>query len=172
MCVLISSFFSLITTRMFAVTTLQFTQEQARLLTGVSSETIRHWRRVLPYLAGKPGKAARFTFADVVGLAATCELVERFGVRIASIKVGVNNLFERLADTRPTMLEDSVAVLEPAEARLFPIEELHRHRLDGAAWVVPLEPLISRLRRNMLPTAVGEEQRALPFLPKVVRSGR
>jgi hypothetical protein len=56
---------------MLTVSTIQFTQEQARTLTDVSVETIRHWRKVVPSLANKPGKSARFTFSDVVGLAVT-----------------------------------------------------------------------------------------------------
>jgi hypothetical protein len=153
------------------VTAIQFTQEQARALTGVSAETIRHWRRVVPYLAGKPGKAARFSFADVVGLAATHELVAIFGVHIASISIGVNALFQRLGCTHPAMLEDSVAVVTPAEAWLFSVEEIEGRHLHAPALIVPLEPLISGLRRQMLPIAPVAEQGALPFPPRLFRSG-
>jgi hypothetical protein len=48
---------------------IHFTQEQARVLTGVSLGDLRQWRKAVPYLMAKPGKAARFTFADLVGLA-------------------------------------------------------------------------------------------------------
>lgn len=57
------------------ITTIQFTQDQMRTVTGVSIETVRHWRKIVPYLATKAGKAARFSFADLLGLAVTNELV-------------------------------------------------------------------------------------------------
>ena len=54
---------------MSSITAIHFTQDQMRTLTGVSVETVRHWRKTIPYLATKTGKAARFSFAELLGLA-------------------------------------------------------------------------------------------------------
>jgi hypothetical protein len=151
---------------------IQFTQDQARALSGASAEALRHWKKVVPYLRDKAGKSARFSFADVLGLAATRELVATFGVHIASISIGVNTLFRLLSETRPATLEDSVAVVTPREAWLFSSRDLTFRRQNGPALIVPLEPLISRLREQMLPAALVERQDALPFPPRVVRSSR
>ena len=40
--------FLLSTTSMQADTAIQFTQDQMRTLTGVSTETVRHWRKAVP----------------------------------------------------------------------------------------------------------------------------
>ena len=156
---------------MTEVLTIQFTQEQARTLTGVSAETIRHWRKVVPYLAAKPGKSARFTFADVVGLAVTRELIVSFGVHIASVGPGINRIFQILSETRPTLLEDAIAVVTAQGASLSATDEFTNERLSGPALVVPLNPLIARLRHHMMPVAHGSEQATLPFAPRMVRGG-
>ena len=155
---------------MSEVSAIRFTQEQTRTLTGVSVETLRHWRKAVPYLRAKPGKSARFTFADIVGLAAIRELTTTFGVHITNVSAGVNALFELLAETRPTLLENAVVVVTAAEASLFSIEDC-TERLEGPALVVPLGPLIAGLRRYMLPIAPASEQGSLPFPPRMVRSG-
>lgn len=95
-----------------AFTTIQFTQEQARDIAEVSSGDLRAWRKVVQYLAEKPGKAARFTFADLVGLIITSELTNRFGVRISDIGNSVDRLFHELADARSAHLEGFVALID------------------------------------------------------------
>ncbi len=156
---------------MSGISAIQFTQEQVRTLTGVSPETIRHWRKAVPYLAAKPGKSARFTFADVVGLAVTREVITTFGVRIGSVSVGVNALFQRLAETRPNLLENAVAVVTTSEASLSSTEDVTVRSLGGPALVVPIDPLVVRIQRHLLPTAAGATQAALPVPRRAVRSG-
>lgn len=87
-----------------ALRTIQFTQEQARDVAQVSPGDMRAWRKAVPDLAGKSGKSARFTFADLVGLAITGDLTDGFGVRIGDIGDGVDTLFRALAEARPARL--------------------------------------------------------------------
>lgn len=156
---------------MTEVLAIQFTQEQARTLTGVSPETLRHWRKAVPYLAAKSGKSARFTFSDVVGLAVTREVITSFGVQIRSVSVGVNALFQLLAETQPNLLENAVAVVTTSEASLSAAEDVVVRSLDCPALVVPIDPLVVRIQRHLLPTAAGAMQATLPFPPHAVRSG-
>jgi len=130
------------------------------MLTGVSAETIRHWRRAIPYLAARPGKSARFTFTDVVGLATVREVISTFGVRITDVSLGVNALFQLLADARPAVLKDTVAVITVEGGALLPAADLYASCFSCAAVVIPIGSLIDRLR-----------QAALPFPPRIVRSG-
>jgi hypothetical protein len=85
--------------------TIQFTQEQARDLAGVSPGEVRAWRKAVRYLAAKPGKAARFTFADILGLAITRRITGDFHVRISDIGDSMDALFRALSETRPSDLE-------------------------------------------------------------------
>lgn len=156
---------------MSTITAIQFTQEQARILTGVSVETIRHWRRTVPYLAGKPGKSARFTFTDVVGLAVTQELVN-FGVRIASVSDGVEALFQLLAQVGPSALETGIALVTTTGASIVQSEKFTDLQIDQSGLVVPLHPLMVRISEHMLPTRpAASDQASLPFPPQMARRG-
>jgi hypothetical protein len=151
---------------MFGVVPIQFTQEQARTLTGVSPETVRHWRKAVPYLAAKAGKAARYTFPELVGLAATNELVRILGVHIAAVSGGVDTLFRLLASSNVASSQDAFAVVTADKASLV-------KKVTGceqSALIVPLKPLVSRIQQSMLPTLPNQRQTALPFPPKIVRS--
>ena len=101
-----------------------FTQEQVRTLTGVSAETIRHWRKAVPYLAAKSGKSARFTFADIVGLAITREFIATLGVQIGNVHVGVNALFHLLAETHPALFQGAIVTITASKALLSSAESI------------------------------------------------
>ncbi len=155
---------------MSGVTAIQFTQDQMRTLTGVSAETVRHWRKTIPYLASKSGKAARFSFADLLGLAVTHELVNSLGVHIGTVSVGVDALFRLLSSSTAPILEGCVAIITPTAAIL---RESANWSIAAAAeptLAIALDPLISRLQQNVLPAAPFPSQATLPFPPESVRS--
>ena len=156
---------------MTEITAIQFTQDQTRTLTGVSAETVRHWRKTIPYLSSRTGKTARFSFTDLVGLAVTNELVKSFGVHIATVSAGVDSLFALLASNGPTSMANTVAFITPTEATLQ--EAGH----DGfglipnkSAIAIPLAPYIEKIRQHVLPVAPVSWQTVLPFSLEAVRS--
>lgn len=164
-------YFALWATRMSEVTAIQFTQEQARTLTGVSVETIRHWRKAIPYLSSKTGKAARFTFAEVLGVAVTHELVNSFGVHITTLSAGVDALFRLLASSGPASLDGAIVFITSTEAILYEAGAEGTGQLPTKpALVIPLAPLMTRIQRHMLPVMSGSSQAVFPFPPEAVRS--
>lgn len=152
--------------------TIQFTQEQARDLAGVSPGDVRAWRKAVPYLAEKPGKAARFTFADLVALAITADLTSAFHVRISDIGIGIDALFRMLTKARPPHLEGLVALIETASARLLPAADLGARQVARPTFVIPCDPVVARIGERMLPLAPGSGQTALPFPPQMLKAGR
>lgn len=157
---------------MSEVTAIQFTQDQTRTLTGVSVETVRHWRKTIPYLSSKAGKAARFTFADLLGLAVTHELVISFGIHIATLSVGVDALFRLLAASTPASLDGATVFVTATEATLHEVgvDEGIGQVLAKPAFMIPLAPLMARIQRHMLPVMPVSRQTVLPFPPEAVRS--
>lgn len=151
---------------MAGVVSIQFTQEQARALAGVSPETVRHWRKAVPYLSCKTGKAARYSFPELVGLAATNELVKTLGVHIAAVSGGVDALFRLLMNSNVAAFQEAIAVITADKAAL----EAKITACEQSALMVPLKPLVSRIQQSMLPTLPNTEQATLPFPPKIVRS--
>lgn len=156
---------------MAAVTAIQYTQDQMRTLTGVSVETVRHWRKTVPYLASKTGKAARFTFADLLGLAVTNELVSSLGVHIATVNAGIDALFRLLANSSALTLNGAVAFVTPTSATLLDTTtERAWPELTQPTLAIPLDPLIIRLQQRMLPAMPAPRQVTLPFPPEAIRS--
>ncbi|GAB4360729.1 MAG: hypothetical protein Kow006_30850 [Gammaproteobacteria bacterium] len=154
-----------------AVPAIQYTQDQMRTLTGVSIETVRHWRKTVPYLASKTGKAARFTFADLLGLAVTNELVRSLGVHITTVSAGVDALFRLLANSSAVALNGAVAFVTPVSATL---RDSGPEGIGPAptqpTLAIPLDPLITRLQQHILPAMSAQKQAALPFPPEAIRS--
>ena len=155
---------------MSAVNSVQFTQDQARTLTGVSAETVRHWKKAIPYLSAKTGKAARFTFADVLGLAVIHQMVNLFGVHIAVMCTGVDALLHLLTASDPNVQDRAIVFLTSTEANL------HEASIDGIgqsplkpALMIPPAPLIANIHRQMLPAMPASSQTAFPFPVATVR---
>lgn len=161
--------FLLYTTGKMATHIIHFTQEQARQLTGVTPGDLRHWKTCVPYLAEKSGKAARFSFADLVGLAVVSDLVGTYGLRVTSVSGAVQALFQALDASRPALLDQSVAILTPSTAVLVRREDVSEHLFAAASLVLPCAPLVSKLQTGLVPR-VQPEQTALPFPPMILRS--
>ena len=151
-------------------TVIQFTQDQMRFLTGVSAETLRHWRKTIPYLATKTGKAARFNFSELLGLAITHELVNSLGVHIGTVSNGVDALFLLLEDSTAPVLDGCIAIITPTAASIHSSASWSIDPSAPPALAIPLNPLISRLQRHVLPVAPSPSQASLPFPPEAVRS--
>lgn len=156
-----------LTTRMIGVQVIQFTQDQMRSLTGVSVETLRHWRSVVPYLASKSGKAARFGFGDVVGLAVLRELVDHFGLQVGSVSDPLDQTFRLLAAASFADLEASSLRLTAQGARLG--RSSAAAETTDVELVVLLAPIVQRLRGQMLPVGDAPIQAPLPYPPRAVR---
>jgi hypothetical protein len=133
---------------------------------------MRQWRKAVPYLAAKPGKSARFTFADLVGLCAVAEIVNVYRAHIKEIGSGVDSLFQKLADARPPHLEGLIAIIRPEEATLLQLNDVHHKLFLRSSLVVPCDPLILRMRAQMLPFAPASEQAVLPFPPQALKASR
>jgi hypothetical protein len=148
---------------------MDFTQDQARNLVGVSVETLRHWRKTIPYLSLRAGKAARFSFTDVVGLAVTKELVCTFGIHIATLSTAVDKMFPLFAEAVPAILDSATVIFSAKEARLFDTRAQAAGLPTQSAVVIPLAPIVSGIRRQIFPLAAPPQQSALRFPPESVR---
>jgi hypothetical protein len=147
---------------------IQFTQDQVRTLTGVSAESVRHWRKAVPYLSAKTGKMARFSFTDVVGLAVTAEVIRSLGVHIGTVSGGVDSLFRLLGRLGPGALKNATILVTQHDALVYRPEG-RGLRLSGPAVVVPLEPFTTKIQNQMVPTAIGPGSATRPLAQKVRR---
>lgn len=156
---------------MTGVIAIQFTQDQARALTGVSAETVRHWRKAIPYLSSKTGKAARFSFTDLVGLAVTNELVKSFGVHIATVSAGVDSLFVLLASSGTALMGNAIVFITPTEAVLREMGSDDVGQVPNKSVIaIPLAPYVEKIQQHVLPAMPVSRQAVLPFTLETVWS--
>jgi hypothetical protein len=150
------------------VQVIQFTQDQARTITGISCETLRHWRKNIPYLAEKSGKAARFSFSDLICLASTAQAIEDFGVSISSIGSVIDALFRKLAESRPAMLQNQAIIIRGKNATICHLDEIAKLDFSTPIIVIPLAQLTESMRQSLLPELSSEQQFEIPFTPQSV----
>jgi hypothetical protein len=76
----------------------QFNTGQMQELTGIRREQFRHWRKVLPPLAGRDGRADLYDFAEVLALAVIAIIVDRMGVSVSRLTSGATEIFAFFAE--------------------------------------------------------------------------
>src|SRR5579862_7066425 len=80
-----------------------FTTSQVRAVLGLSSETLRYWRRCLVPLSSKPGgKAARFDIGEILALAIVAKLVNALRIDVGAIAPIAEQIFATCR--RPTAI--------------------------------------------------------------------
>jgi len=147
---------------------MHFTQEQAREIARIPPETLRHWRKAVPYLSAKRGKSARFTFVELLGLAVLRLLTASLGIQIGAIGPAVDAMFSILRDLSVDGTEDLILRITKDQAQVAS-DSLSVGASDQAAIIVPLAPLLTQLQRAILPIVATAPQRALRFPPESVR---
>ncbi|EGL62113.1 hypothetical protein AGRO_5187 [Agrobacterium sp. ATCC 31749] len=150
-------------------TTIQYTSEQARTFADVSPEAWRHWRKVIPWLAAKSGKGARFTAGELIALAALSSAVHTLDIGIAKFASRWDELFGLCAQQSAGALRSAVVVvtadsLELAVAGLSSAEQ--------PAIVIPCAPIVDRLSDAALSPGLAQGQIPLPFAPQAVGGKR
>jgi hypothetical protein len=73
---------------------LQYSLSQLRETVGLSVETYRHWKRVLPPLADKSGRAPCFSIGDFVAVSILRLLTENAGVRVGHLVDIATEIFQ------------------------------------------------------------------------------
>lgn len=149
---------------------MRYTQGQIRDLIGLSVETLRAWRGVIPFLAERRGHSPIFTAGDMVAFAALADLVGTFGVRIGSIAPQAQMLFELCHTQSWMMLEECIIIVDAQSAQLA---SPARRRSDApeTAWTAPCSLFVAKLRQK-LADADQAEQGTLQFPPVAIGDRR
>jgi len=147
------------------LTTIQYTGEQARSFAGVSPEAWRHWRKVVPKLAVKSGKKARFSAGELIALAVMSAAVSTLNVGIAGLADRWDELFNLCAQQRPGNLSSTFVIVTAEEVELVDADQLSRKQ---PALVIPCEPIVDRLWKAAFSGVVEQAQAPLPFAPQAI----
>jgi hypothetical protein len=143
----------------------EFTAGQLRETVGISVETYRHWKRVLPPFSDRQGYVPTFSVGDLVAARVLRCLTETFGVRAGHLG-GLSVDIVRLCNGTPwTKLADRDVVIDPISQTCH----LTRHGGESAREkpiiLCPMSPLMIELGNELRRLLPVSDQRQFQFPP-------
>lgn len=140
---------------------MQFSQNQLRDTLGISVETFRHWKRVLPPFAQRQRYASRFSTGDLLAAAVLCRLTNQCGIRVGLLPEISQAAVEICNATSWATLEGKALVVD-VQQRTCRIAESDGDPADIII-VCPLSPIIAAVRDavSRARPSVHREQRRL-----------
>lgn len=149
-----------------------YTQAQMRETVGLSLETYRHWRRVLPPLATKRGRAACFTVGDLLAASTLNRLTETAGVRVGHLS-DVSTAIFNICNTSPWAALVSKVLIFDLEQRTCTVERaLKSHQDANLILSCRLDPILAQLRNGLLREQPEQNQAELLLPPVRVAAAR
>jgi hypothetical protein len=142
-----------------------FTPGQLRETVGISVETFRHWKRVLPPFAKRKRYAPSFSVGDLVAGQVLRHLTEGCGIRVGHL-TRVSSEIVRICNVTPwASLEQAVLLIDLVKGACRIAS-----REDGATGDIVLRfvmgPIVSEVRDALLRSRPAADQHSL-FLPPV-----
>lgn len=145
---------------------MQYTQAQLRGAVGISLDTYRHWKRVLPPLAAKSGRAAAFSIGDIVAVSVVRRLTETAGIRVAHLSDVAPAIFE-ICNSSPWAALASATLTFDLEQRTCSVERAGRSPATADLVLsCKLAPLLEQIRSILLRGQSNQAQEEL-LLPPV-----
>jgi hypothetical protein len=144
---------------------MRYTPSQVRHVVGITQETLRHWRRVLPSLDGLKGHAPVFRPGQLLGLAVIRVLVEDLGLAVGALRAAEHQIFHICSSPQWIRLAQGYLLVRPIEGQVAFVDTVLERDLGRPGILLPLEPIVSALRLALLEVAPEETQQSMPFPP-------
>ena len=129
---------------------MQYSQQQLRETVGISLDTYRHWKSVLPPLAAKRGRAACFSVGDLIAASVLNRLTEAAGVRIGHLSDVSAKIFAICNTSSWAALVDATLAVD-LEQRTCSVERaLKPHPSANLILFCRLDPVLAQLRDALL----------------------
>ncbi len=150
----------------------EYTLTQFRDIVGLSLETHRHWKRVLPPLTVRQGRAPCFTVGDIIAGAVVRHLTDVGGLKVGHLADISDALFALCNRTPWAALTTSLLVFDCDRRHCQLITSSQSQTADGLVLIVPLQPVLERIRASLLKDIGDERQTSLCFPPLGIPAGR
>lgn len=128
---------------------MQFSQVQLRSTLGISVETFRHWKRVLPPFAQRKRYTSRFTTGDLLAAAILCRLTDQCGIRVGLLPEISEAAVEICNDGSWAALEGKALVVDVEQRTCRIVEDTLVPASQNVVIVCPLNPIITLVRDAM-----------------------
>lgn len=130
---------------------MRYTPSQAREIIGISQETLRYWRKVLPPLKEMSGKAAQFSAGDLLALLVIKEIVENLEVNITALSKISPKLFESCSGIRWHQLKGKFLIIDIKNDDIYSINKSERFPLSfGPSIYIDVEYNLDNLRQLLV----------------------
>lgn len=152
-----------------------FTPGQLRSTIGISTETYRHWRRVLPTFVERRGYTPCFSTGDLLAAGILKRLTEECGIRVGFLGP-ISSQIVRLCNASPWAALENAFLIVDLPAGQCRVEKSANAEKSPAAIVCAFNPILDQLRDALLKTHSTGNQIALHFpltaVPSEARSRR
>lgn len=132
---------------------------------GIPQETLRHWRSVLPSLAGLKGHAPVFRPGQLLGLAVVRVLVEDMGLSVGTLKTVDREIFEICGSPQWVRLARGYLLVRPTDGSAKFLDTLTDADVKQASILLPLDRIVTSLREALLEVGSEEAQHSIAFPP-------
>jgi hypothetical protein len=145
---------------------LMLTPQQVVQVAQLSDQTLRHWRRVLPPLAGLNGYTPCFSPGDALALLVVRHLVRVMGISVGTLASASTGLFDLCRNTSWPHLSDRSLLIQ---VELGTVNILTRTPdLEEPAILVPMRPFAEQLQAAWASSFPPIDQLPLRFPASVV----
>ncbi|MFV1493566.1 hypothetical protein VWX97_11350 [Phaeobacter sp. JH18-32] len=112
---------------------MRFSTRQVQELAGIRREQLRHWKKVLPPLAGRDGRADTYSFDEALSLSLIAALVNQLGIPVSRLIAPSSDLFALMVETDAHTVSKmhlyvepngSIGTLKPAEVAAFAVVDV------------------------------------------------
>ena len=146
-----------------------YSLKQALEFTEIGSQTMRHWRDVLPPLQGRRAHGSGFSARDLLAILVVKIWVNELGGQVGSLKQSANSLFAICAEESWPKFEQSLLVYR-VDSKSWCLADLDaRIAWESGAILLPIHRLAAQLREQ-LTGEVNNPQQALNFPLMSVKS--
>ncbi|WP_321854432.1 hypothetical protein [Paraburkholderia tropica] len=150
---------------------LRLTPQQVAEVSRLSDQTLRHWRSVLPPLAGLNGYTPCFTPGDALALLVVRHLVKVMGISVGTLAGASSDLFSLCRSTSWPHLADRHLLIQIEQNSVILLTR--EPDLEAPAILVPMRPFAEQLQAAWASSFPALEQLPLQFGATVVpRSAR
>jgi hypothetical protein len=143
---------------------MEYTLSQFRDIAGLSVETHRHWKRILPPVRRRAGRSPCFTLGDLIAGLLVRRLTEEAGVRVGHLVDVADGLFD-LCSSPWASLEGTTLVLD-LRRRTFVLSKGRASQPSSDfSLICRMEPILAEVRARLLKDQSSTAQGSLPFPP-------
>jgi len=147
---------------------LKFTPGQLRDTLGLSVETFRHWKRVLPPFMDRNGHGPCFTTGDLLTGAILWKLTDSYGIRVGHL-AGISSRLSELCESAAwAALDDRLLIIDIARCECQFAKAQADLRPSDLVILCPLGSILRDLREALMKSKPTVDQEHLLFLPAEV----